>query len=205
MKQAKLVRVTSVLSFCESAWKEWWWRKTGFEAADEISKESAEFGTLVHKKIEGALKGEIQLDIESKEPSDQCAVTVIMWLEQNGIKPLFDTYEKSLEIEVQDKKLGLIGHVDYAAKVNNAPCIIDFKTSNKMRKSFVLQKAAYAKMASKMFKLDIDNGLTIRCHWNKEKKEVEFETKMYYDLCGKYWKIFSSCLAVWMYFNRSDK
>ncbi len=201
----KLIRVTSVLSFVDSQWKEFWWRKIGFDAADKISKESAEFGTLVHKKIEGALKGEITLDPESLEPSDQCAVAVIMWLEQNNVKPLFETYEKSLEIEVQDTELGLIGHFDYAANVNGIPTIVDFKTSNKMRKSFPLQKAAYAKMANKQFNVKIDDGITLRSHWNKETKQVDFESKYYNNLMKKYWPGFKACLDVWKIFNRIEK
>lgn len=200
-KKKKLARVTSVLSFVESAWKEYWYRKVGFEAADKVSRESAEFGTRVHQKIEGVLKNTVVLNMDSQVPEDQCAIEVIMWLEQNKITPLFDTYEKSLEIEVKDEKLGLIGHFDYAALIDNVPYIVDFKTSNKMRKSFPLQKAAYAKMAKKQLGVMIDNGITIRAHWNQEEQKVEFETKVYNDLMKSYWPRFKACLDVYKYFN----
>lgn len=201
----KLIRVTSVLDYVESKWKEYWWRSVGFETADKISRDSAAFGTLVHKKIEGVLKNEITLELESQLPEDQCAIAVVMWLEQNGVKPLFETYEKSLEIEVKDSRLGLIGHFDYAALVNGEPCIVDFKTSNKMRKSFPLQKAAYAKMANKQLKVDINKGITIRSHWNKETQSVEFETQTYDKLVKKYWPKFKDALIVYKYFNGSKE
>lgn len=196
-----LVRVTEVLGYVESAWKEWWWRKVGFEAADKVSRESAAFGTLVHKKIEKDLKNQAKVPVDSQLPEDQCASVILRWLNENKIRPLFDSYFNSLEIEVKDKQQGLIGHFDYAGVYKDQAYIIDFKTSNKIRKSFPLQKAAYAKMATKQFGIQIDNGLTIRAHWDKEKQCVDFETKEYKNLAKKYWPLFKSCLNVFKYFK----
>lgn len=200
MVKQEYYRVTQVLDFVESKWKEWWWRKVGFEAADKISKESAQFGTNVH-----TLVGEMLLgggpDVDETDPVYKCAVEIVKFLGQNDIRPLFDGYHNSLEVEVKDKILGLVGHFDYAAVYKDEAYIIDFKTSNKMRKSFPLQKAAYAKMATKQFGMQIDNGLTIRAYWNKENQKVDFETKEYKDLGKKYWPIFRACLAVFKYFK----
>ncbi len=102
-KVAKLIRVTSVLSYVESAWKEYWWRSVGFEAADKISKESAEFGTSVHKLIETALThSNTAFDVS---PESACAYKVIQFIYENQITPLIGTWEDSLEIEVKDTKL----------------------------------------------------------------------------------------------------
>lgn len=201
----KPIRVTSVLDFVESKWKEYWWRKVGFEEADKVSKESSSFGTRVHKLIEGALKNEIIINPESQVPEEKCATDIILWLEYNNVIPLFGSYEKSLEIQVEDKKLGLVGHFDYAALFNGVPTIVDFKTSNKMRKSFPLQKAAYAKMATEQLGITIDNGITLRAHWNKETQSVEFEMKEYDNLIKKYWPVFKDCLSVYKYFSYTDK
>ncbi len=198
-KEYKPIRVTSVLDYVESKWKEFWWRKVGFEAADKISKESAAFGTEVHKKIGDNLLGNPHFD---DSPSSLCAHAVWSWLTVEGYTPLFLDVNSSLEVEVEDGKLGLIGHFDYAAQKDGIAYIIDFKTSNKMRKSFPLQKAAYAKMANKQFTVDIDTGITIRAHWNKEVKLVEFEVKQYDNLIRKYWPLFKSCLTVYKYFTR---
>lgn len=199
----QLIRVTSVLDYVESKWKEFWWRKVGFEAADKIGRDSAEFGRSVHSLIEASLKG-MNIEPESEEQA-LCANAVLEYLQKNGITPLFETYDKSLEIEVVDKKLGLVGHFDYAANVNGVPTIIDFKTSNKMRKSFPLQKAAYAKMTNTQFGTKIDQGLTLRSHWDKEEKKVVFEDKLYPNLIKKYWPLFKMCLSLYVYFTRKEK
>lgn len=203
MREYKPIRVTSVLDFVESKWKEYWWRKVGFEAADKIGKDSAEFGTRVHKLVEQALMEQITGSEQVNEA--RCSNVILGWLLCNSVTPLFGSYEKSLEIKVEDKKLGLIGHFDYAALVDGVPTIVDFKTSNQMRKSFPLQKAAYAYMANKMFGCKIDQGLTIRAHWNKETQQVEFETKLYTNLIKKYWPKFKMCLDIYKYFSRAEK
>lgn len=201
-REYKLVRVTSVLNWIESNWKEFWWRSIGFEAADKIGKESAEFGTLVHKKIGDNLLGNEHQD---ESPSSLCAHAVWNWLNENDFLPFFDDWNSSLEIEVKDTKLGLIGHFDCVAIKDGVTYIIDFKTSNKMRKSFPLQKAAYARMTNKQFGIKIDKGITIRSHWDKEKECVEFEVKQYDNLTTKYWKLFKSCLEIYKYFTRKEK
>lgn len=195
----KLVRVTEVLDYVESKWKEYWWRSVGFENADKISRESASFGTIVHGLVEGHLKGNTLLNEEL--PEHKCAFKILDYIRDNQVAPFFSTWDKSLEVEVKDKRLGLVGHFDMIAKINGKPCIVDFKTSKKMRKSFPLQKAAYAKMSEKKFKIKIDDGLTIRSHWNQDKQQVDFEVKHYPGLVKTYWPKFKSCLNVYKYFN----
>ncbi len=204
MRKLNLIRVTSVLSYVESAWKEHWLRAVGFAAADKISRDSSEFGTKVHQLIENSLiTPEI---IFNDDDRWKCAEKVLHYIATAQIQPLINnSWKDSLEVEVKDEKLGLIGHFDLAALVDGEPCIVDFKTSKSMRKSFPLQKAAYAKMANKQLGLKIDRGMTIRSHWNKETNEVDFEVKTYDNLIKKYWPIFKSALAIWKYFNRVSK
>lgn len=202
-RKQQFIRVTSVLDYVESKWKEYWWRKVGFEAADRIGKDSAAFGTRVHQLIGEVLLGETVIDGNS--PEEKCAFEVLQYLGVNKVTPLFKEYHNSLEIEVSDKKLGLVGHFDFAALVNGVPCIIDFKTSNQMRKSFPLQKAAYAKMANKQFGIKIDTGITLRSHWNPETQTVEFEEKIYHNLIKTYWPLFNNCLSIYKYFTRKEQ
>lgn len=200
----KLIRVTTVLDYVESKWKEFWWRKVGFEAADKISKESSAFGTKVHEMI-GLMLTDKYVSDNYHKAEFACAIKAVEYIREHNIEPLFGTWEKSLEIEVLDQKLGLVGHFDLAAIIDGKAYIVDFKTSNKMRNSFPLQKAAYAKMANQQYGENIYDGLTIRSHWNKETQEVEFEVKEYKDLIKKYWPIFKSCLVIYKYFTRTDK
>lgn len=204
-RKYKLARVTTVLSFVESAWKEFWWRKVGFEEADKISKESASFGTGVHEIVETTLlKGRDKVDIYSRQQF-VCAESILDYIERNEFKPLFETWDKSLEVEVKDENLGLIGHFDMAALVNGVPTIVDFKTSNRCRNSFPVQKAAYAKMAYKQFGIKIEQGLTLRAHYNKNELKYEFEIKRYTNLVKLYWPIMAACLKVYKFFSRTDK
>lgn len=204
MKKYKPIRVTSVLSWIDSNWKEFWYRQVGFDEADKISKESAEFGTRVHKIIEQGSTGQVPFEV-IKTPEDACADVILRWLDENEVEPLFGDYGSSMEVEVNDETLGLIGHFDLAAKIKNIPYVIDFKTSNKIRASFPLQKAAYAKMANKQFGSMIDDGITLRSHWDKEKQKVDFEVKYYENLNKKYWPLFLMCLEIYKYFTRKEQ
>ncbi len=205
MRQYKPIRVTTVLSWVESAWKEYWFRNAGFEAADKITKESSEFGTRVHTLVGELLCGEESGGLDIHSPEGQCASAILGYLGKIGAVPHNKNWKESLEITVEDKKLGLIGHLDLLIKIPSGEAImIDFKTSKQMRKSFPLQKAAYAKMLKSQEGVIVDRGLTIRAHWDEEKQVVDFEVKEYTDLRGKYWKLFKMCLDIYKYFtNRS--
>lgn len=187
----KPIRVTSVLSFVNSSWKEFWFRKVGIEAADQISKESREFGTKVHELIECYLKtGNTDFSsIDASQDHMECADLVISWLKENKVKPLH------IEVLLKDSSLNLIGHADLIAQIGNEIVVIDWKMSNSHRKEYVLQKAAYAHMAKPTLKLYVDKGITVRV--DKETKALD--VKEYTNL-KKYWKIFRQCLDVYKYF-----
>lgn len=197
----KPIRVTTVLSFVNSTWKEYWWKSIGFEKADKITKESAEFGTRVHKLVEQTLIGNIELDIESDRPEEQCATAIVFWIGKNKVQPAINnSWNESTEVEVRNDKLDLIGHFDALVEINNKRYIVDFKTSGRIRKEFPLQKSAYAKMCD----YKVDDGITIRSHWDKEKNKVQFQVKEYNNLMKDYWPKFKACLDVYKYFNGRD-
>lgn len=189
-KQPKPIRVTEVLDFCNSAWKEWWWRSVGFKTADAIGKESAGIGTKVHKIIEDHLKGCLVIE-QHEQDHLELAHLVIEWLQKEGIKPLY------VEQTLEDKRLNLIGHTDLIAEKDGEHLIVDWKTSNKHRKEFPLQKAAYAKMANKQLKLNINKGITVRI----DKETHVVDVRVYEDLVKKYWPPFLSCLKVYKFFK----
>lgn len=190
MKTKSPIRVTEVLDFVNSKWKEHWWRKVGFEKADAVSKQSRELGTKVHKVIEDYLNNCLEIE-QHGELELELGDLVIQWLETNQIKPLY------IEFTLEDKKLGLIGHVDLIAEYNKEPVVIDWKTSKKHGVEFALQKAAYAKMANKQLGLNIKKGITVRI--DKEAKRLD--VKEYENLVSKYWSIFLYCLKVYKYFR----
>ncbi len=108
-KEQKLARVTSVLSFLNSAWLQYWYRKVGFQEADRISRESQEFGKAVHRFAEGYFKTVLEQKADEEIYAlreGQCGNNLITWFDENKVKPLY------LEQELKDTKIGLIGHCD---------------------------------------------------------------------------------------------
>ncbi len=190
-KEQKLARVTSVLGFLNSAWKEYWWRKVGFTQADIVSRESQEIGKKVHKLIETRLIGNESFPVDGREA--ECAVIVVTWLREKQIKPLY------LEQELKDTKIGLIGHCDLIAEIAGEQVIIDYKTSKKIDKSYALQLAAYAHMANKQLGTKITKGIILRVDKDPQ-AEIQLEVKEYTPL-QPYWLVFKAGLAFYKFMN----
>lgn len=198
-------RVTSVLSFIDSEWYKWWLRGLSkicpnpFAEAERISKESAEFGTHVHKIVENWLL--------FKEPEtiytvreNECAGYIIQWLKETKAEIIIIDDKPSVEFEVKSEKLKLIGHFDAVVKIDGILWILDFKTSSKIRKSFALQKAAYCKMLEEEFGIIVNDGVTLRIDRDPSVKK-QFEVAEYHSLKEKYWPVFEAALMVYSYFN----
>jgi CRISPR/Cas system-associated exonuclease Cas4 (RecB family) len=194
MKKPSYIRVTSVLSDIDASWYRYWVKSVGVEEAERISRESAEFGTGVHKLVEAKLLGMEWAFGTYTDRQVECAGHINKWLEEQKVKPLH------IEKELIDKKLGLIGHADLIAEINGHNYVVDYKTSKKIGKSYALQLAAYSYMAEKQFKIKIDNGVIVRTP-NDPKAEPQFEVKEYHGLKKQYWPMFKSCLAVYKYFK----
>ncbi len=186
------IRVTSVLSSVDAEWYKYWVKSVGIAECERISRESAAFGTEVHKIVEGHLTGEYVVSTNVRQV--ECANHIIKWLQEIKAKPLH------IERELIDKKLGLIGHCDLLAEINGHNYIVDFKTSKKVGKSYPLQLAAYSYMAERQFKIKIDNGVIVRTP-NDPKAEPQFEVVEYHELKKQYWPIFKQALAVFKYFK----
>lgn len=190
MKKKRPIRVTEVLDFVNSKWKEYWYRHVGFEKADRISKESREFGTKVHKIIEDHLNGCLQIE-DYSELELEVADLIIKWLEENNVKTLHT------ELELENPKLNLVGHADFIGELGSEAVVIDWKTSKEHRTEFPLQKAAYAKMANDKLGLKINKGITLRC----DRENRVLDVKEYKKLVTTYWPQFLCCLKVFKIFN----
>lgn len=210
-KASEYIRVTTVLGWLDSAWYQWWLKSLAkvtdkpVEEAERISKESAAFGTAVHKMVELYLRGELS-DFSGSDRVTQCAGMLVNWLKQtHGTPYLIGASDKiGLEYEVKSKKLGLVGHFDALLSVNNSLWLADFKTSNKIKKSQYLQLAAYSKMLEEEYNLDVNQGVILRVDKDPNKMP-QFEYEEVHDLKGKYWPVFEKGLAVYKFFNRKDQ
>lgn len=183
-------RVTTVLGWLNSAWKEYWYRKAGFEAADKISKESQEIGKLVHSFIELYLNTGAEPVLGNE---GRCAAIIIQWLKENVVKPLY------IEQELKDIKLKLVGHCDLIVETDGEQVIIDYKTSKKIDKSYALQLAAYAHMANKQLGTKINKGIILRVDKDPA-AEIPLEVVEYIPLKA-YWAIFLCGLKFYKFMN----
>lgn len=201
-KPSPYSRVTTVLDFVNSSWKEFWFKSIGFEEAERFGRETREFGTAVHKIIENYLLDKPN-EGEFTERQKECANYVIQWLKETKAELVRIGGMPTVEFECVDDDLKLIGHFDALVKIGETLWIIDYKTSSKMKREFPLQKAAYAKMLEK-YKLDVNDGVTIRIDRDPQAKK-QFELAEYHDLKGKYWPLFKKALELYQYFTGKKK
>jgi len=118
-------------------------REAALGVAEYIKVNAGIIGTKLHSACEDYLNNEFQyrpIDLMPKAHFD-------------NIKPMLDKIDniKGQEIQMFSKKLGLAGTVDCVAEYEGVPCIIDFKTSRKLKKeewieSYYLQATAYSLM-----------------------------------------------------------
>lgn len=195
-KRPSLARVTSVLSACNAEWYRWWVKKVGIEECERITLASQIFGREVHKIIENHIRGVSHPFTDG--PVYRCASSVINWLSENKIQPLY------IECELIDKKLGLIGHADLIGEKDGKNYVIDYKTGSAMKAEMPLQLAAYSYMAENQYKIKIDNGIILRAPRDVE-KGGEFEVGEYTNLRKKYWPIFKKALDLYKYFKTKGK
>jgi predicted RecB family nuclease len=195
-------RVTTVLDFVNSSWKEYWLKAVGFDEADRIGKETKEFGTHVHKIVEDYLT-KVTTEAVYSDREKECANHIINWIKETKAEVVEISGKPSIEFEVIDEKLKLIGHFDALIKINNTLWLVDWKTSSRMKKEFPLQKAAYAKMLEN-YGLDVNDGVTIRVDRDPKSKK-QFEVATYNDIKNKYWPIFKKALEVYKYFSGKTK
>lgn len=208
-KASPFTRVTTVLGWIDSAWYEYWLKglakvtNNPVAEAGRISTESAEFGTGVHKLVEAYLRKEMPKEIFMPRQIE-CAGHIIQWLKEVNAEPLMIQGKPAIEFEVKSLGLGLIGHFDAVVQVNGVPWIVDWKTSSKMRRSFPLQKSAYAMMLEEEYGIHVDDGATIRVDRDPA-AESQFEVKEYHNLHSKYWPVFQEALNVYNFFNKKGK
>jgi len=123
------------------------------EAGEAIGKyvmiNAGNIGTKLHKMCENYLNNEFQSTTNTL-PFDTPLLPTAHF---HNIKPLLDRIDniRGQEIQMFSKNMGLAGTVDCVAEFDGVPCIIDFKTSRKLKKeewidSYYMQATAYSLM-----------------------------------------------------------
>ena len=138
-----------------------WQTSLGMDAAQKKTKEAADHGTAVHLLIERYLKKEpLKQEGEQFDVKSMTAFNALK-LKLNKIEEIW-CQEGSLYSDT----LGVAGRTDCIGVYKGKPCIIDFKTSGRLKsdkdiEDYKLQLCAYAIMHNEMFDTDINDGVIL--------------------------------------------
>ncbi len=146
-KGDKYPSVTTVVGLESREQIKLWRKRVGEEKANKITKSATSRGTTMHQHVEDYLRKEkdfIEFDNLIHEGMFK------------GIRPVLDEIiPLALEAPMYSDKLKMAGRVDCIGFLDDALCIIDFKTSSKFKEDYMarpwfLQMTAYAIMVEEL-------------------------------------------------------
>lgn len=170
----KLPSVTSILKAdkppIEKAQLKNWRQKVGNEEANRIIQASRQRGILIHQQIKNYFLDEPIICPEFLKP---------YW---HNLLPILENIHniRLIEANLFHYYLGYSGRVDCVANYCNIPCVLEFKTAERIKPLYdePLQLAAYCGAVNRQYGLRIKNTLVIVTtpdeaivHW-LEPKEV---------------------------------
>ncbi len=161
--------VTTVLSATKDMTHLHAWRKRVGEAkAQQITTESANIGTVMHKSLEKHVKG------EDRKPGSnfiqQKAHSMANVIIENGLNNVSEVWGSEVSLHYPELYAGT---TDLVGVYKGAPAIMDFKQSRKLKikewvEDYYLQLVAYAEAHNKMYDTKIDKGRIFICTQNNE-------------------------------------
>jgi hypothetical protein len=164
-KGEKLPSVTTILGQTRSKEKEEslsrWRHKVGEIEADKIRDNAAARGTIMHRILEGYIKGEGHMDLTD---IGQEAGVMAQNLIDSGFK---DSIDEVWGMEMMMYYPGLYaGACDIAGVYEGVEAIMDFKQSNKFKKrewidDYFIQTAAYAVAHNYVYGSNIQSGVIL--------------------------------------------
>lgn len=101
-----------------------------------IGEVAADYGSGAHDQLFHYFSGH-EIDMTSANPFHISISPVIEWSKTVKFEPV------QIEQQVLSHKYGFGGHLDMLAKVNEVLSVIDWKTSNEIRWTYLLQTIAY--------------------------------------------------------------
>jgi genome maintenance exonuclease 1 len=137
-----------------------WRKEIGEVQANAITKKSTSRGTNMHKICEDYINNKPEY-LKGVMPDAQEMF--------KSIKPLIDKHVTDIwyqETALWSKKLNMAGRVDLIAHWDGVLSIIDFKTSNKIKKreyvlDYFLQETTYALMLEEMINIPVNQIVTL--------------------------------------------
>lgn len=172
--------VTTVLDAMTDKTSLFEWRKRVGEAeANKISKRAASRGTALHTVCEKYVLGE-DIDFENEMPT-----TVSLFSQMK--KVLDDSVDQihCVESPLVSKKLKVAGRVDLIAEYEDDLAVIDFKTSDKLKRkewieSYFLQTSLYSYMFWEMTGIPVKKIVIGICVESEDKAQIFVESPANY-------------------------
>lgn len=174
-----------------------WKKRVGEKQAQAITTEAASRGTSMHSHLENWLKtGELENKSNLVHQHSSSMASLII---ENFLKPNLTEY---WGIEAQLFYSGLYaGTTDLVGVYNGVPSIIDFKQTNKPKKTewitdYCLQTAAYAHAHNHLFDTNIQQCVILMCSkdlqlqsWVIEKLDFEKYSDLWWNRVEQFYNI----------------
>ena len=172
-----------------------WRKRVGDQAANNISKEAAGRGTRMHKWLEDyCINGE--LGEPGSNPYSQQSHKMADIIVKEGLSNMEECW--GVEVPVYFPQV-YAGTTDNVGLYNGKPSIIDFKQTNKPKKTewvqdYFCQLCAYAEAHNEVYGTNIQQGVILMCSkdfeyqtWTIEGEEYNKHKRVWWDRVGQYY------------------
>ena len=168
--------VTTVLSATKDMTHLHAWRKRmGVEKAAQITQESANIGTVMHRSLEKHVKG-----VERKPGSNfiqQKAHAMANIIIDNGLNDVSEVWGSEVSLHYPELYAGT---TDLVGVYKGEPAIMDFKQARRLKKKewvedYYLQLVAYSEAHNKQYDTQIKSGRVFICTQNNEFQTFEID------------------------------
>ncbi len=168
--------VTTVLSATKDMTHLHAWRKrVGAEKAQQITTESANIGTVMHRSLEKHVKGEDRTP--GSNLIQQKAHTMANVIIDNGLNDVSEVWGSEVSLHYPELYAGT---TDLVGVYKGEPAIMDFKQARRLKKKewvedYYLQLVAYAEAHNKQYDTQIKSGRIFICTQANEYQTFDIE------------------------------
>ena len=166
-----------------------WRKRVGYDKAAEITKNAASRGTIMHKRLEEFILGDI------KPPGSN----VVHAQAAKMADAIIEQYLKPNVTEIWGNEVNLYysglyaGTTDCVGIWKNAPAILDFKQTNKPKKhewidDYFMQLSAYAHAHNHIYGTDIKQGVILMCSGELETQLFELNLEDFNKYSDAWWQ-----------------
>jgi hypothetical protein len=191
----KIPTVTQILGLYQNEELIRWRGRIGNDIADEVLFNSSKLGLDVHEKVENYFKNKMTVDVSCV--AGKLAMSIINWINRHNFEIV------DYEVGLKSKIYGFAGTFDAIGRFDNKKLwICDWKTSNRISKTYALQLAAYAWLYNENNNLSWSNGINSGFIVRPNKSIPESDPEiMKYENLEELFCIFICVKKFWNYIN----